>query len=122
MTLTLIEKLLYVPKEVCNDYYSTVPGSTNDASGPGYIFPCESKLPDFKFIIDSGYTGVLPGSQLNYSTTLVKEGYCVGGIQDSTPYQIGIAGDMLLKSQFVVFEGGNATRLGFAAKPLSIEE
>ncbi|KAE9377392.1 endothiapepsin [Stipitochalara longipes BDJ] len=113
--------LLYVPSDVCNSYYSAVPGASNDANGPGYIFPCESELPDFKFTIDSGYTGILPGSYLNYSTTGASDGNCVGGIQDSTRFGIGIAGDMLLKSQFVVFEGGNSTKLGFAAKNLNID-
>ena len=112
------KQLLYIPSDACNNYYSAVPGATNDVNGPGYIFPCGSELPDFKFTIDSGYTGVVPGSYLNYSTTGANDGNCVGGIQDSTPFGIGIAGDMLLKSQFVIFEGGNTTRLGFAAKSL----
>ncbi|KAN0117911.1 endothiapepsin [Hyaloscypha variabilis] len=95
--------LLYIPNDACNTYYSAVEGSYNNASGPGYVFPCGSELPDFKFIIDSGYTGTVHGTYMNYSTTGYNDGNRVGGIQDSTRFGIGIAGDMLLKSQFVVF-------------------
>jgi hypothetical protein len=115
------KKLLYLPSDVCANYYSAVPGAYNNESGPGYVFPCETKLPDFAFSLDSGYTGVLPGFYLNYSATGLNDGNCVGGIQNSDPFGISIVGDMLLKSQFVVFESGDSPRLGFAAKPLEID-
>jgi hypothetical protein len=112
------KKLFYIPSDVCNNYYSTVPGAYNNENGHGCVFPCEAKLPDFTFSLDSGYAGVLPGLYLNYSTTGANDGNCVGGIQNSDPFGISIVGDMLLKSQFIIFEGGDSPRLGFAAKHL----
>jgi Eukaryotic aspartyl protease len=110
-------KLLYLPSDICNAYYSAVPGA-HSVDGSGYVFPCGTELPDFRFNLDSGYTGVLPGSYLNYSTTGTNDGNCVGGIQNGDRFGVGIVGDMLLKSQFVVFEAGASPRLGFAAKHL----
>jgi aspergillopepsin I len=81
-----------------------------------YIFPCNAKLPDLAFSVGSSYTGVVPGKYINYSVTGLGDGNCIGGLQSSDDIGINIVGDILLKSQFVIFEGGASPRLGFAAK------
>jgi aspergillopepsin I len=98
-------------------YYNAVPGAFLDEYNTGlYIFPCDAKLPDFAFSVGSSYTGVIPGNYVNYSVTGFGDGNCIGGLQSSDDIGINICGDTLLKSQFVIFEGGSSPRLGFAAK------
>lgn len=53
---------------------------------------------------------------MNYSTTGFDDGNCIGGLQPSYLTGINIVGDILLKSQFVIFKGGDSPQLGFAAK------
>lgn len=94
-----------------------MPGAYLDQENVGaYIFPCNAKLPDFAFGIASGYTGVIPGNYMNYSVSGFDDGNCIGGLQNSDWIGFNIAGDILLKSQFVIFEAGDSPRLGFAAK------
>ena len=53
---------------------------------------------------------------MNYSTTGFDDGNCVGGLQSSDAIRINICGNILLKSQFFIFEGGGSPRLGFDTK------
>jgi hypothetical protein len=105
--------LLLVPDAVVSAYYAKVSGAKYDSSQGGYTFPCKSTLPSFTFGVGS-YRGVIPGSYMNYSP--VTSTTCFGGIQSDSGIGFSIYGDILLKAQFVVFDGGN-TRLGFANKP-----
>ncbi|PMD41001.1 acid protease [Hyaloscypha variabilis F] len=108
--------LLFLPDEPVNTYYSAVVGAFLDEENTGLeIFPCGAKLPDFAFSVGE-YTGVIPGNYMNYSTTGFGDGNCIGGLQSSDGIGLNIAGDILLKSQFVIFDGGASPRLGFAAK------
>lgn len=105
--------LLLVPDSVVSAYYAKVSGATYDNSQGGYVFPCSATLPSFTFGVGS-YRGVIPGSYINYAP--VSSTQCYGGIQSDDGIGFSIYGDILLKAQFVVFDGGN-TRLGFANKP-----
>jgi len=104
--------LLYLPTAVVTAYYAEVSGSKDSTLYGGYLFPCANTLPDFTFGIGT-YRGVIPGEYLNYATAYGE--YCYGGIQANTGIGFSIYGDVLLKSQFVVFDAAN-DRLGFAAK------
>jgi hypothetical protein len=108
--------LLLVPQSVVTAYYSKVPGSAYSSAQGGYIFPCSASLPSFTFGAGA-YRGVIPGSYINYAPIDQAGIQCYGGIQSDTGIGFSIYGDILLKAQFVVFDGGN-TRLGFAPKTL----
>ncbi|KAG5806825.1 hypothetical protein H9Q74_009309 [Fusarium xylarioides] len=110
--------LLFLPDEIVQEYYGNVKGSTFSTIEGGWVFPCDNENnPDFTFGIGAHYRGRIPGSFLNYARVISKFGYCFGGIQSDVDFGFSIFGDILLKSQFVVFDGGN-TRVGFASKNL----
>ncbi|CAF9914284.1 MAG: hypothetical protein HETSPECPRED_001940 [Heterodermia speciosa] len=102
--------LLLVDDVLLKAYYSKVPGAKqNDA---GYVFPCSSSLPDLKMELGSeGYMATIPGELLNYQG--LGGGVCYGGLQSSQGQPIQILGDILFKSQFVVFDARGPS-IGFA--------
>jgi len=107
--------LLYVPESVSSAYWAKVSGAQNSEEEGGWIFPCSATLPSFTFGIGSAKF-VVPGDFINYAP--VEGSTCFGGIQANTGIGFSIFGDILIKSQFVIFDGG-ATRVGFAAKTVS---
>ena len=107
--------LLYLPDNIVSDYYGQVDGAQNDQQQGGYTYPCDATLPDISFGIGS-YTAVVPGSYVNYAPTDDSGSTCFGGIQSASGIGFNIFGDIFLKSQFVVFQGGDSPQLGFAAK------
>ncbi len=109
--------LLYLPDSIVNSYYRTVQGAKNDQQQGGYTYPCAANLPNISFKIGS-YTAVVPGNYITYAPVDASGRTCFGGLQSSTGIGINIFGDIFLKSQFVVFQGGSSPRLGFASKDL----
>lgn len=106
--------LLLLPAKIVKAYWSTVDGAENSSSEGGWIFPCSTDLPTFTFGVGS-YRGVISGDHLNYSPISTGSSTCYGGLQSDAGIGFAIYGDVMFKSQFVVFDAGN-TRLGFAAK------
>lgn len=109
--------LLLIPDAIVSAYYSGVSGAQNDPQQGGYTYPCSTTLPDISFQIGS-YKATVPGSYVNYAPIDESGTTCFGGIQSSRGIGFNIFGDIFLKSQFVVFEGGASPRLGLAPKPL----
>ena len=107
--------LLLLPSSVVRAYYKKVSGAQSSSTYGGYVFPCSATLPSFTFGAGS-YRGVIPGSYINYAPVTDGSSTCYGGIQSNAGIGFSIYGDILLKAQYVVFDGGN-NRLGFAAKP-----
>lgn len=109
--------LLMLPQAVVTAYYGQVTDSSYDTTNGGYIFPCDADLPDFTLGIGDGMI-VIPGSYVNYAPIDSANSSCYGGIQDDSSIGFAIFGDIALKAAFVVFEGGDEPRLGWAAKDL----
>ncbi|KAI1127091.1 eukaryotic aspartyl protease [Nemania abortiva] len=114
--------LLLVPDEIAAAYYAQVSGAENAAqTAGGYIFPCSATLPSYTAVIGP-YQATIPGEFINFApvdgNTFADATTCFGGIQAvPSGFPFAIYGDVFLKSQFVVFHGGD-TQLGLAAKPL----
>ncbi|KAH6661029.1 aspartic peptidase domain-containing protein [Truncatella angustata] len=90
-------------------YYSQVSGAVNDAQAGGFVFPCNTQMPDLQLDV-GGTMATVKGSDINFAQ--VDNTNCFGGVQAS-PANLFIYGDIFFKSNFVAFNGGNNS-LGFA--------
>ncbi|KAJ0122310.1 hypothetical protein N8I77_011852 [Diaporthe amygdali] len=108
--------LMLLPTDVVNAYYSAVKTSSYDRVNGGYVFPCDTDLPDFSFGVGKA-TVTVPGSYINYAPVDSANSSCYGGIQDDSGIGFAIFGDVALKAAFVVFDGENE-QLGWASKTL----
>lgn len=105
--------LILLPSTMVSSYYSQVDDAAYSKDFGAMIYPCSSEIPSFTFGVGSEYKGVVPAEYMIYGQ--VNSSHCYGGIQDNGGASHAVFGDILLKSQFVVFHVGN-TELGFAAK------
>jgi hypothetical protein len=120
--------LMLVNPAVVNAYYSQVTGAVNSQSLGGVTFPCNANLPDLMVAIGESMA-LIRGSDINFaqvdnngdskSTSILLCSIalmcciaCFGGVQ-AIESDLQIYGDIMFKSQFVVFHGGNNS-LGFA--------
>lgn len=110
--------LMLMPDEAVQAYYKQVPSAQNNVQVGGFVFDCKEQLPSFTAIV-SGYQAVVPGGIIKFApvdgATVETSQTCFGGIQSNTGLPFAIYGDIFLKAQFTVFDGGNM-RIGFAAK------
>ncbi|KAJ5200306.1 Peptidase aspartic catalytic [Penicillium cf. griseofulvum] len=106
--------LLLVDDDIVSAYYKKVTGAKDNTSVGGYVFPCDTNLPDFTVTIN-GYDAVVPGKHINYAPVSTGSSSCFGGIQSNSGIGFSIFGDIFLKSQYVVFDA-EGPRLGFAAQ------
>lgn len=106
--------LLLLPPDIARAYYASVKGATMNATEGGYVFPCNSLLPDLTVELTGGVKATVPGTFMNRSLSMTKGSEsCYGGIQQGSN-TLSIWGDVFLKSQFAVFDGSNPPRIGFA--------
>lgn len=102
--------LMLVSQEVADGYYSQVDGAVNDDQVGGFTIPCDATLPDLIVGVAGIYQATIKGDDINFAP--VQDNTCFGGVQATTS-SLQIWGDIMFKSQFVVFNGGNNT-LGMA--------
>jgi hypothetical protein len=106
--------LLLLPPDVARAYYANVTGAMNNMTEGGYVFPCNSLLPDLTVEMVGGVKATIPGTFMNRSLSMTKGSTsCYGGIQQGSN-TLSIWGDVFLKSQFAVFDGRTPPRIGFA--------
>jgi hypothetical protein len=112
--------LMLLPPAAAADYYSQVRGAKLNQSEGGYVFPCDSVLPDLTVQMIGGVSAVVPGHFVNRSMSQTAGSTsCYGGIQQGSP-TLSIWGDVFLKSQFAVFDGRDPPRIGFAKQVIDM--
>jgi aspartyl protease len=104
--------LLLVDPQVAQTYYSQVKGATNNAQVGGYTYPCNTQLPNFGVALGN-YMAVIPGNQVTFAQ--VNTGTCFGGVQSNGGSGLQIYGDVMFRTQYVVFNG-QAKTLSLAPK------
>ncbi|KAI9724079.1 MAG: hypothetical protein M1812_000798 [Candelaria pacifica] len=103
--------LILLNDAVVAAYYAQVPNASMNKQAGGYTFPCNTKLPDLGIGIGDTYTATISGNLINFGN--VGGGACFGGVQGNSAGDLQILGDVMFKSQFVVFDAGQG-RVGFA--------
>ncbi|KAL4731906.1 hypothetical protein ACLX1H_000902 [Fusarium chlamydosporum] len=114
--------LIWLPSDINEAYYSQVKGAKVDKAAGGWVFPCDTKLPDFTINIGDSNKGVtVPGDYMNFaplegpkpvgsgrkarrSDGSSHSATCFGGLQSSSDSNLNIIGDIALKAAFVVFD------------------
>lgn len=109
--------LLLVPSSVVTAYYKQIRNARYDSSQAGYVFPCSASLPSFTYAVGNSQI-VIPGKYINFAPVDSAGTSCFGGIQSDEGIGFSIFGDVALKAAFVVFDGSQSPRLGFASKVL----
>ncbi|KAH9219540.1 aspartic peptidase domain-containing protein [Leptodontidium sp. 2 PMI_412] len=104
--------LMLANAAIVNAYYSQVNGAVNNATVGGVTFPCNSMLPDLAVDVGGSYMATVRGSDINFAPVDAAGTTCFGGVQ-AIASNLQIYGDIMFKSQFVAFNGGNNS-LGMA--------
>ncbi|KAJ0144546.1 Aspartic protease pep1, partial [Colletotrichum tanaceti] len=112
--------LMLLPDAIVSTYYQRIASAKFDSTNGGFVFNCGDQIPSFT--VDLGTCkAVVPGEFMKFAPvdgeTMETSKTCFGGIQSAATLPFVIYGDVFLKSQYVVFHGGNS-QLGFANKPL----
>ncbi|MCJ1394238.1 hypothetical protein MMC18_007116 [Xylographa bjoerkii] len=103
--------LLLVDDPVIEGYYSQVEGAEYNENQGGITFPCNAALPDLHLAMGPSYMATLSSDLMIFAE--VGNNLCFGSMQSNQGESIQIFGDIMFKSQFVVFNNGDAT-IGFA--------
>ncbi|KAK2789169.1 hypothetical protein FQN53_002394 [Emmonsiellopsis sp. PD_33] len=100
--------LMLVNLEIAEAYYAKVQGSQNSPAAGGFIYPCETELPDLMVSIGDTHLARVTGDLINFATvgtdTTTNQELCFGGIQSNQGAGLQIWGDIFFKSIFVTFD------------------
>lgn len=110
--------LMIVDDAVAEAYYGTVEGAAFDQQQGMFTFPCNSQLQDLNVALGDSHMATIPGSLINFSQADANSKFtsvtsneslanrnpaCLGGVQGNQGAGLQIYGDVMFKSQFVVF-------------------
>ncbi|KAE8451729.1 hypothetical protein EG329_003186 [Mollisiaceae sp. DMI_Dod_QoI] len=98
--------LMLANAAIVNAYYSQVTGAVNNATVGGVTFPCNAILPDLAVDVGGSYMATVRGDDINFAPVDAGGATCFGGLQ-AIQSSLQIYGDIMFKSQFVAFNGGN---------------
>ncbi|OJD19479.1 hypothetical protein AJ78_00547 [Emergomyces pasteurianus Ep9510] len=100
--------LMLVNQEIVDAYYAKVEGAQMSVNAGGYIYPCNSELPDLWVSLGDSHMGRIPGSLINFATvgtdTTTDAKLCFGGVQSNQGSSLQIWGDTFFKALFVAFD------------------
>ncbi|KAI9789403.1 MAG: hypothetical protein M1816_006063 [Peltula sp. TS41687] len=97
--------ILLMQDQVVQAYYAQVQGAQMDTSLGGFVYPCDTNLPDLGIMVTDSYTATIPGNLLTFSQADANT--CFGALQSNEGQPVQILGDTFFNSQFVIFDGGN---------------
>jgi hypothetical protein len=100
--------LMLTNAAIVNAYYSQVNGAVNNQTVGGVTFPCNTALPDLSVDVGGNYMAVVRGNDIKFAPVDNAGTTCFGGLQ-AINSDLQIYGDIMFKSQFVAFNGGNNT-------------
>jgi len=98
--------LMLTSAAIVNAYYSQVQGAVNNATVGGVTFPCNADLPDLNVDVGGNYMALIRADDINFAPVDAASTTCFGGLQ-AIQSDLQIFGDIMFKSQFVAFNGGN---------------
>ncbi|KAL5611493.1 uncharacterized protein BROUX77_001649 [Berkeleyomyces rouxiae] len=108
--------LVLLPMQYIVPYYNQVPDAVYKTKYNGFVFPCNSQMPNFVFDV-GGVEISIPGAYLIFSPMHGDEGLCFGALQPSNDLGFNVLGTPAFKSSFVVFNPADA-KIGWAKKKL----
>lgn len=53
--------------KVVEAYYAQVQGARLDSTQGGFVYPCDSEMPDLGIIVSESYTANIPGSLMTFN-------------------------------------------------------
>ncbi|KAK4192837.1 aspartic peptidase domain-containing protein [Podospora australis] len=110
--------LLMLPQAITNAYYAQVGAAESSPTRGGWVFPCNTTLPDLTLYIGT-YKAVIPGELINFAPVdtddFATATVCYGGVQSSSGFPFSIYGDVFFKAHWTVFHVGDK-KLGFAPR------
>ncbi|KAF2083353.1 acid protease, partial [Saccharata proteae CBS 121410] len=103
-------QFMMLQQGLVDTYYDTVDGAVTDYPNYSntYVFPCNASLPTLGLAMgDHDQFATIAPEHLIYSD-IGNDGMCMGALQYSLSGGPQILGDPFFRSQFVVFDAGNA--------------
>ncbi|KAK0667165.1 aspartic peptidase domain-containing protein [Cercophora samala] len=110
--------LLMIPEAIVQAYYRQVAAAYDSKIYGGWVFPCNSTLPDLTLYIGS-YKAVIPGELINFAPADLDDPatatICYGGVQSSRGFPFAIYGNVFFKAHWTLFHV-EEKKLGFAPR------